>query len=501
MTAQGGIDMQREAIFRHIEAHQDAHIAHIQRWVRQPSVSWDDHGVSECAELVAESFRALGCQEVEVIPGRYHPGVWAYYDAGAPVTVHAYCMFDTRTVDSKRWSGDPWSGDLGPAGPYPKVLKGRGAVGAKGPFVAFLNALASIIAVEGTLPVNIMFLAEGEEIMGSPSYREFVERYRHRLAGVQASYCAASSQSPNGSVNVGLGLKGMVVLELGVAGSRWPGAPANNIHSSAAGLVHSPPFRLAQALATLTEPDGSGFAVDGLQDLWKFRKPLGAEELQLVQALVARRNGRDWRELLPLGGVGNVSELVGGSEGIDPLINFLYGPTFNVAGLYAGFLGRGSGTIPFITPGSASALVDLRWVVDAPPEALIAALREHLDRRGFSDVEITIFSAFSHAQTSVSHPLVQAALDNLAAWGLEADVWPIQAGGGPWTVLPNAFSVPCLRGAIPGYGVGGDDEYFVIEGNGKVAGLVDVEKAHVDLLYKVAAALTPGGSSGVVRAG
>jgi acetylornithine deacetylase/succinyl-diaminopimelate desuccinylase-like protein len=485
--------MQREAIFRHIEENQADHIAHIQRWVRQPSVSWDDIGVSECADLVAESFRALGCQEVEVIPGRYHPGVWAYYDAGAPVTVHSYCMFDTRTVDPKRWTGDPWSGDLGPLGPYPKVLKGRGAVGAKGPFVAFLNALSSIIAVEGTLPVNIMFLAEGEEIMGSPTYREFVERYRHRLAGVQASYCAASSQSPNGSVNVGLGLKGMVVLELTVAGSRWPGAPAHTIHSSAAGLVHSPPLRLAQALATLTEPDGSGFAVDGLQDLWTFRKPLADEELQLLQALAAKSSGRDWRDVLPVGGAKNVSALVGGSEGMDPLINFLYGPTFNVPGLYAGFLGRRSGTIPFITPGSASAMVDLRWVVDAPPEELIDALRKHLDRRGFDDVEITVFSAFSHAQTPVSHPMVKAALDNLSAWGLEADVWPIQAGGGPWTVVPNAFDVPCLRGAIPGYGSGGDDEYLVIEGNDKVAGLVEVEKAHVDLLVRVAAALAPLG--------
>ena len=67
-------------------------------------------------------------------------------------------------------------------GPHPKVLVGRGAMGAKGPYVAFLNALASIIAVEGTLPVNVMFLAEGDEIMGSPSYRDFVERYRDRLA-------------------------------------------------------------------------------------------------------------------------------------------------------------------------------------------------------------------------------------------------------------------------------------------------------------------------------
>jgi acetylornithine deacetylase/succinyl-diaminopimelate desuccinylase-like protein len=485
--------MDRDAIFRHIDDHLDAHIEHIQRWVRQPSVSWDDIGVSACAELVAQSFRDLGCQEVEVIPGRFHPGVWAYLDSGAPVTVHAYCMFDTRTVDPSKWTVEPWGGDLVAKGDYPKVLMGRGATGAKGPFVAFLNALSSIIAVEGKLPVNIMFLAEGEEIMGSPTYRDFVERYRDRLQGVHASYCAASSQSPgSGRVNVGLGLKGMIVLELTAAGARWPGAPANTIHSSAAGLVHSPPFRLAQALASMTESDGSGCAVEGLRELWDYRKPLGDDERALLEGLAAASSGRDWRDVLPVGGQKNVSELVGGSAGMDPLVNFLYGPTFNVPGLYAGFLGAGSGTIPFIVPGTAKAMLDMRLVVETPPEEIIGYVRAHLDRHGFDDIEIEVYAAFSHAQTPVGHPAIQAVLATLADWGLEADVWPIQAGGGPWTVVPNEFGVPCIRGGVPGFGTGGDDEYLVIEGNDKVAGLADVEKVHVDLLYRVAAALASG---------
>jgi acetylornithine deacetylase/succinyl-diaminopimelate desuccinylase-like protein len=161
--------MNRDAIHKHIDDNLDKHIAHIQRWVRQPSVSWDNLGVEECAEIVAQSYRDLGCQEVEIMQGRFHPGVWAYYDAGSPVTVHSYCMFDTRTVQKDGWSHDPWGAELVAKDPYPKVLVGRGAMGAKGPYVAFLNALKSIIEVEGTLPVNIMFLAEGEEIMGSPT--------------------------------------------------------------------------------------------------------------------------------------------------------------------------------------------------------------------------------------------------------------------------------------------------------------------------------------------
>jgi acetylornithine deacetylase/succinyl-diaminopimelate desuccinylase-like protein len=91
----------REKIHRYIDERIDDHVAHIQSWVRQKSVSWDNLGVRECAELVAESHRKLGCQEVEVIPGRVFPGGWAQFDAGAPATVHSYSMLGTRTLKEK----------------------------------------------------------------------------------------------------------------------------------------------------------------------------------------------------------------------------------------------------------------------------------------------------------------------------------------------------------------------------------------------------------------
>ena len=66
--------MNRLDIHQYIDQHIDKHIAHIQSWVRQPSVSWDNLGVAECAELVAESYSKLGCEEVEILRGQYHPG-------------------------------------------------------------------------------------------------------------------------------------------------------------------------------------------------------------------------------------------------------------------------------------------------------------------------------------------------------------------------------------------------------------------------------------------
>lgn len=480
----------REAIHEHIDSHLNEHVANIQKWVRQKSVSWDNLGMKECAELVADSYRRLGCSEVEILQGRFHPGVWAVYDSGKQKkTIHNYCMYDTRTVKPEGWSHDPWAAELVTLQPYRKVLMGRGALGSKGPYVAWLNALSSIIEVEGELPVNIMFLAEGEEIKGSPSYRKFVEMKREKLRNVKASICPSTAQDATGNVTVGLGLKGMIVIELVSSGSKWGYGPKNAVHSQGAGLVHSPTFRLVQALSTLTDKNGM-CKVNGLEKLMAFRKQLTDDEHRLIDDLGKRFKDRDMRDVIPLGGAKNLDQLVGGTTGTSPLINWLYGPTFNVAGLYAGFLGTETGTIPFIVPGEARAMLDMRLVVERSPEEIIDLIRKHLDTNGFADIEIVVYSAFSHNQTSSSHPIVQAALKTVRDWGHTPVVWPIQAGGGPWTVVPNAFNVPCLRGSGLGGGGGGAvNEYMIIEGDGKVAGLADVEKYYVDLLYNVAAVL------------
>ena len=102
-----------------------------------------------------------------------------------------------------------------------------------------------------------------------------------------------------------------------------------------------------------------------------------------------------------------------------------------------------------------------------------------------------MYSAFGHAQTSPDHPAVRAVLDTLAAWRVDAELWPIQAAGGPWTAVPNACGVPMVRGGAIGGGGGTVDEFLVIDGDGRVAGLGDAEKFHVDLLDRLARDLAP----------
>lgn len=133
-------------------------------------------------------------------------------------------------------------------------------------------------------------------------------------------------------------------------------------------------------------------------------------------------------------------------------------------------------------------MLDMRLVVDLSSDEIIARIRRHLDDHGFSDIDISIYASFDHSLTSPSDPALQPVFATLDDWGVDTVTWPIQAGGGPWTVVPNRFGVPCIRGAAVGGGGGSVDEYLVIEGDGHVAGLADTEKYHVDLLYAFARA-------------
>jgi acetylornithine deacetylase/succinyl-diaminopimelate desuccinylase-like protein len=284
----------------------------------------------------------------------------------------------------------------------------------------------------------------------------------------------------------------MVVIELTASGDAWGRGPARTIHSSMAALVSSPPFRLAKALASMVDANGEGCEVPELKRVWQHRKPLGGWEKELLDRIARRAAGKDWRDALALGGAANVKHVHGGTDGMDPLVNSLYGPTFNVAGLRSGFLGPETGTIPFIVPARATATLDIRMVVDLSPEEIIDAIRRHLDRHGFSDIAIEVLAAFGHSQTPLSDPGVQSVIRTLEDWKADYEVWPIQGGGGPWTAVPNAFGVPCIRGGVIGGGVGSAaDEFMVIEGDGRVAGLAEAEKFMVDMLFAYADALQP----------
>src|SRR5210317_2638587 len=138
------------AVYDYIDANLDDHLAALQRWLRQQSISAQNIGIQEMSEMLRQDLADLGFAEAELVPTDGHPGVWGYYDAGAESTLVVYLMYDVQPVNPQDWDSPPFDAevidhDLG------RVLMARGATNQKGPQRALLNALESIIAVEGNL--------------------------------------------------------------------------------------------------------------------------------------------------------------------------------------------------------------------------------------------------------------------------------------------------------------------------------------------------------------
>jgi acetylornithine deacetylase/succinyl-diaminopimelate desuccinylase-like protein len=167
--------MRNESVHAFIDAHLNEHIRAIQELVQQPSVSLEEDGTIACADLVLQRLIQLGCQDTARLDvGDAYPGVWGWLDVGAAKTILYYSHYDVRPTGHEKWTNPPFDAVLVEQAPYPRVLMGRGALVAKGPLQAWLNALSSIRNVTGTLPVNVMFLIEGAEILGSPNYLRLV---------------------------------------------------------------------------------------------------------------------------------------------------------------------------------------------------------------------------------------------------------------------------------------------------------------------------------------
>ena len=138
-------------IHSHIASNKARHIARVQEYLRQPSVSSWGLGIKECAELLMSYFQRLGSKEVELVKTEGNPGVWAYYDAGAPKTISFYIMYDTQPFDEKEWGSPPLAANIVKMAPFGDVIMARGAVNDKGADAMVFNALDSILEVEGKL--------------------------------------------------------------------------------------------------------------------------------------------------------------------------------------------------------------------------------------------------------------------------------------------------------------------------------------------------------------
>jgi len=398
-------------------------------------------------------------------------------DAGAPRTLGLYFMYDVKQVDPAEWSSPPFEAALVDKPGLGKVLIGRGAVNQKGPEATFLAALHAIRGAGKRLPVNLVFVAEGEEEIGSPHFPQIVQRPEVLAALKRCSgiFMPFPSQDPGGEVTLNLGAKGIIELELVASGERWGRGPKRDTHSSNKARMDSPAWHLVQALNTLVAADGSP-AIEHFADK---ARPLSDKEKQMIAVAANRINEAATKKAL---GVEHWMRDASWRESLEMLVSQ---PTVNIEGLVGGYTGPGGKTI---LPHRAVAKLDLRLVPDMTAAEALAALKAHLAKHGFGDIEVNMTGGYDPTSTAADSALVRAQIAVYQRGGIEPILMPRLAGSWPGYVFTGApLRLPAGHfGLGHGGGAHAPDEYYVIESaNPKVQGIDGATRSYVEYLYEL----------------
>jgi acetylornithine deacetylase/succinyl-diaminopimelate desuccinylase-like protein len=451
----------------------------LQDWIAVPSIAAENRGYPQGAEYMAQLAREAGFQHVEVVTTAGKPGVFATLDAGTRNSLGIYFMYDVKQFDAAEWSSPPLEGRLVDKPGFGKVIVGRGATNTKGPQIALLAALRAFKTAGQKLPVNLVLVCEGEEEIGSPNFPQIVfkpevEAALRKCLGI---IIPLGSQDPDGGLQINLGAKGVVELELVSSGEKWRRGPKLDVHSSYEAQLDSPAWHLVQALNTLVKADGHTPAVDGFFDSVR---PLSPTLLRILEQAIPKRSEAEAKKSL------GVERWYADENWHDSLVRLVSQPTINIEGLVGGYTGPGGKTI---LPHRAVAKVDMRLVPDMTAKGTLELLRTHLARRGFGDIEVNMSGGYDPTETPADSKLIQAQIATYRSLGTDPVLWPRLAGSWPGVTFTGApLRLPAGQfGLGHGGGAHAPDEYYVIEStNPTVAGLDGATRSYVEFFYACA---------------
>jgi len=400
-------------IYNWIDARQDELVAELQTLLRQPSISAQKIGLEECADLLLGQMINDGLTNTRRIPVPGGPDLlYATEQATNPnaKTLLCYSHYDVQPPEPlDKWVDPPFSAAIRDG-----VIYARGATDNKSGALAFVRATQAFREVRGGPPINLTFLCEGEEEVGSPHLASWVENNK------DLCQCDGSI-GLDGGVNrtsfkpeIHLGIKAILAIELRVKSHGidfWSGRAQLMKAQSAS-------WRLVHCLGSIFDQEGR-IQIEGWydnllppdeDDLYYLR-----EELEFFdREELARQFG--------------LTKDFPYEDDVELLKAIHYGASCNLAGLNAGYTGEGMKTI---VPMEASAKLDFRCPPKLEPAEQLQLLQAHLDKHGFDDVEIVTHTVRANPyKTPVSQAMSQAVIHAAdKVWGEQPLVMGVSIQG------------------------------------------------------------------------
>lgn len=400
-----------------IDANRDRFLAEFREFLSFPSESSKAEGLAGAADWVVGRLAALGAQ-VQVLPtgATAPPVIFAETGAGKR-SLLSYSHYDVQPPDPlEQWESPPYEATVRDG-----KLYARGAGDDKGDTLARIHAAEVYRAVYGELPLRLKFFVEGEEEVGSPHLAPLAARHADLLRADGAIWEGGGFDDAE-RYTFYCGVKGIAYLELRIRGA------AHDLHSGYAPMVPNPAWRLVHALSTLKD-EHDNITVDGF--MAHVQPPTDAE-LDYI-----RRIPFDGAQMKANWGL---NAFVNNLNDTEALTRFITAPTCTICGLRSGFIEEGEKTV---LPSTAMVKLDFRLVPDLTPELVIRLLRAHLDRRGYSDIEIHPAAGMVGARSDVNASLVQTAIAAAREiYGHDPVVYPSHGGSGPMYALVQGVGTP-----------------------------------------------------------
>lgn len=447
---------QLSAALSYLRQNQSRFLDELKEFVSIPSISTDPDAKADmlrAAEWVADQLRSLGCQNVQILPTAGHPVVYGeILTAGAEKpTILVYGHYDVQPAEPlELWDSPPFE----PA-QRGENLYARGASDMKGQVVITLKAVEALMR-NGGLPVNVKFMIEGEEEIGSPNLERFIAEHKDLLSSdfaLNPDTGMIGAQTPT----ITYGLRGMAYFELRVSG------PEQDLHSGLyGGAVHNPAQVLCELIAGMHDANGR-VTLPGFYDSVR---PLSAEEraemalLPMDDAFYMEQTG------VPAlyGEAGYTSNERVGAR-----------PTLEINGLLSGFTGEGVKTV---LPARAMAKISMRLVPDQTPEQVHQQLRQYLEMHAPPTVrwELRKLAGGSPSVTDINMPGVKALYRALEdTWGVR----PLyRREGGSVPVTAQMCQLLGIDSVLTGFGLPDDNLH------------APNEKMHLPTFYRGIEALT-----------
>ena len=405
-------------VFDHIEANRESFVARLMDYVRHPSISAQNIGITEVSQILVKMLEGLG-MEVEAVATKNHPMVLGRRgDDPTKPTVLLYGHYDVQPPEPyEAWLSPPFEPTIRDGRIY-----ARGVGDNKGQHLAQLLAIESHLAVAGELPCNVIVLLEGEEEIGSPQIADFVAANADRLKA-DLVVTADGPLHDSGLPMVVFGVRGMASFDL-VAKSAGRDAHSGN-HG---GLMPNAIWTLVHLLATMKTPDGE-ITIDGLAD------PIIPPTEQERAAAAA----------LPVDVDAYKAEM--GLAALDapadrPFYDrLMFHPTLTINGLHGGYGGEGSKAV---LPCEAVAKCDVRIVEAMTPEQVFEAVEAHVAKHA-PGVEVIRRGGMLPSKTAMDSPYAEAIVDAMvAARGVEPLLMPSLGASLPDYVFTKTLGQPAF---------------------------------------------------------